>query len=187
MLKRWFRTFFDVDDVVNTPSRWLEWWRHNVAMLRCCDDSAHFWCRWRPNNKSLFKLVRTTIFLIQAWWGRHQGSKTVSTGQIGPQEPSGLIYKDFHYFFRQTCLLFLRLVTFDCKLNWQMYTSKAISKAKKSHYSLRLLWRFFNNNEMRNLLDSHFYSSLYYNAVIWLTPSLNADMKHKYHPLPFFS
>ena len=31
---------------------------------------------------------------------------------------------------------------------------------------------------MRTLLDSNFYSVLYYNAVIWLTPNLTSDLKH---------
>ena len=70
-------------------------------------------------------------------------------------------------------------VIFDCKLNWQMHAAMAISKAKKTLYALRLIKRFFNNLEMRTLLDSHFYSTLYYNSVIWLTPSLNNDTKQK--------
>jgi hypothetical protein len=45
--------------------------------------------------------------------------------------------------------------------------------------ALRLIKWFFNNLEMRKLLDSHFYSTLYYNSVIWLTPSLNNDTKQK--------
>ena len=32
---------------------------------------------------------------------------------------------------------------------------------------------------MRMLLDSNFYSVLYYNASIWLTPTLSPDMKQK--------
>ena len=31
---------------------------------------------------------------------------------------------------------------------------------------------------MRLLLDTYFYSVLYYNSVIWLTPSLKSEMKH---------
>ena len=31
---------------------------------------------------------------------------------------------------------------------------------------------------MRTLLDSNCYSILYYNAVIWLTPTLRSDLKH---------
>ena len=31
---------------------------------------------------------------------------------------------------------------------------------------------------MRMLLDSYFYSVLYYNSVIWLTPEISSKMKH---------
>ena len=68
-------------------------------------------------------------------------------------------------------------VIFDSKLNWQMHIASAISKAKIALYALRLLKRYFTPNQMRILLDSHFYSVLYYNAVIWLTPSLSSDVK----------
>ena len=68
-------------------------------------------------------------------------------------------------------------VVFCCKLNWQIHIAKAISKAKKALYALRLLKKYFTNSEMRILLDAHFYSILYYNASIWLTPSLSSDLK----------
>ena len=68
-------------------------------------------------------------------------------------------------------------VEFDSKLNWNTHVSKAISKARKSLFALRLLKKHFKNNEMRTLLDSHFYSVLYYNANIWLTPNLSSDSK----------
>ena len=68
-------------------------------------------------------------------------------------------------------------VIFDSKLNWSAHVSTAITKAKKSLYALRLLRKFFNDQEMRMLLDSYFYSILYYNAVIWLTPELSSVMK----------
>ena len=38
--------------------------------------------------------------------------------------------------------------------------------------------KYFYPNEMRTLLDSYFYSVLYYNASIWLTPDLSSVMKH---------
>ena len=68
-------------------------------------------------------------------------------------------------------------VTFDAKLTWQIHVSKTISKARQALFALRLLKRFFTNKEMRLLLDSNFYSILYYNAVIWLTPSLKSELK----------
>ena len=55
--------------------------------------------------------------------------------------------------------------------------AQSISKAKKALYALRLLKRNFNGNEMRTLLDANFYSILYYNSVIWLTPNLSSEMK----------
>ena len=68
-------------------------------------------------------------------------------------------------------------VIFDSKLNWSEHVANTISKAKKSLYALRLLRKYFNDQEMRTLLDSYFYSILYYNAVIWLTPELHNSMK----------
>ena len=68
-------------------------------------------------------------------------------------------------------------VIFDSKLNWSEHVANTICKAKKSLYALRLLRKFFNDQEMRTLLDSYFYSILYYNAVLWLTPDLNCSLK----------
>ena len=68
-------------------------------------------------------------------------------------------------------------VTFDSKLNWSSHIAKAIAKAKKALYGLRLLRKYFNKDQMRTLLDSYFYSVLYYNSVIWLTPEICSQMK----------
>ena len=68
-------------------------------------------------------------------------------------------------------------VIFDSKLNWQPHVATSIVKAKKSLFALRLLRKYFNNKEMCLLLDAHFYSVLYYNALIWLTPNLRSDLK----------
>ena len=69
-------------------------------------------------------------------------------------------------------------VVFDSKLLWDAHIASAIIKAKKALYALRLLKKYFNHTEMRTLLDSNFYSVLYYNSVIWLTPSIACDLKH---------
>ena len=68
-------------------------------------------------------------------------------------------------------------VVFDSKLNWQLHVATAITKAKKALFALRLLKKYFSPPEMRLLLDSNFYSILYYNAVIWLTPNLRSESK----------
>ena len=68
-------------------------------------------------------------------------------------------------------------VIFDSKLNWSAQVANSISKAKKSLFAIRLLKKFFNSSELRTLLDSYFYSVLYYNANIWLTPDLTNALK----------
>ena len=68
-------------------------------------------------------------------------------------------------------------VIFDCKLTWSVHIAKAINKAKKALCGLKLLKKFFGAGEMRILLDSFFYSVLYYNSCIWLTPDLSPDLK----------
>ena len=68
-------------------------------------------------------------------------------------------------------------VTFDSKLTWTPHIANCINKAKKALFALRLIRKFFNQKEMRILLDANFYSVLYYNAVIWLTPEINSSMK----------
>ena len=59
-----------------------------------------------------------------------------------------------------------------------MHVTNAISKAKKSLYALKQLKHFFPNSTMRKLIDTYFYSVLYYNASVWLSPDLNSSCKH---------
>ena len=77
---------------------------------------------------------------------------------------------------RISCCLNMSIL-FDSKLNWNSQAAQSISKAKKALFAPRLLSKNFNNHEMRTLLDANFYSVLYYNSVIWLTPALNGAMK----------
>ena len=70
-------------------------------------------------------------------------------------------------------------VIFDSKLNWNAHIAKSICKARKALLALRLLKRYFDFNEMKILLDSNFYSILYYNSIIWLTPGISADCKQR--------
>ena len=53
----------------------------------------------------------------------------------------------------------------DSKLTWSIHVANAICKAKKALFALRLIKRFFTDEEMRTLLDANFYSVLYYNSV----------------------
>ena len=68
-------------------------------------------------------------------------------------------------------------VIFDNKLTLSIHVANAISKARKAMVGLRLLRKFFNPTDMRTLVDSYFYSTLYYNSCIWLTPYLSSDLE----------
>jgi hypothetical protein len=70
-------------------------------------------------------------------------------------------------------------VTFDSKLNWNDQVSNAISKSNKTLYAIRLIKRYFAQDEIKTHLNSFYYPVLYYNAEIWLTPYLQAGPKHQ--------
>ena len=62
-------------------------------------------------------------------------------------------------------------VSFDSKLNWQTQIQQTISKSKKAIQALWLIRKYFNKQEMQQLITSNFYSILYYNSEIWHLPS----------------
>ena len=68
-------------------------------------------------------------------------------------------------------------VIFDSKLNWQSHIHMAITKARKSLQGIKLIRKFFNNKELMTLINANFYSILYFNADIWLLPSLTRPAK----------
>jgi hypothetical protein len=70
-------------------------------------------------------------------------------------------------------------VTFDSKLNLSEQVSNAIAKSNKTLYAIKMIKRFFKPNEIKILLNTHFYPVLYYNSEIWLTPYLQAGPRQQ--------
>jgi hypothetical protein len=68
-------------------------------------------------------------------------------------------------------------VIFDVKMNWHEQVSNVIKEANKSLYAIKMIKGYFNPMEIKILLDSFFYSVLFYNSEIWLLPSLNQCQK----------
>ncbi len=68
-------------------------------------------------------------------------------------------------------------VTLDSKLQWSSHVANAIQKSSKSLNAIKLLVKYFNKNELLQILTSNFYSTLYYNAEIWLSESLSYHLK----------
>ena len=72
-------------------------------------------------------------------------------------------------------------VLYDSKLNWQAQVAQTISKSKKTLHAIKLVKNYFSKKELEMLITSNFYSVLYYNCEIWLTPNL--DPRSKQHLL----
>ena len=68
-------------------------------------------------------------------------------------------------------------VLFDSKLNWQSHLQLAITKSKKALQAIKMIKKYFTKGKLLTLLISNYYSILYYNAEIWLIPSLTRQAK----------
>ena len=68
-------------------------------------------------------------------------------------------------------------IIFDCKLNWIEHVAHAIKKSNRLLCALRLLKRYLLPSEMKMLLTSNYYSSLYFNSEIQLSNNLKHELK----------
>ena len=68
-------------------------------------------------------------------------------------------------------------VMFDTRMQWDKQVSGAITKANKALNAIRLIRRYFNTNELLQLLTSNYYSILYYNSEVWMISSLKCTLK----------
>ena len=68
-------------------------------------------------------------------------------------------------------------ITFDSKLNWQTHIENATTKVKKALHAINLIQKYFNKEELLNLITSNYYSILYYNSEIWHIPSNTHNSK----------
>ena len=68
-------------------------------------------------------------------------------------------------------------VQFDSKLQWHEHIQNVRRKLKKVLQSLFLIRKYFNKSEFLTIVTSNYYSILYYNAEIWLLPTLSPNMK----------
>jgi hypothetical protein len=68
-------------------------------------------------------------------------------------------------------------VLFDSKLSWGPYVTHTIAQGNRAVYAIRIIKKYFSVKQMKILLTSYFYSVLYYNLEIWLTPFLCSELK----------
>ena len=68
-------------------------------------------------------------------------------------------------------------VIFDSKLQWINQVAQVITKSKQALHAIRIVSKYMNKLEIKQLLTSNFFSILYYNCEIWLMPSLSPALK----------
>ena len=68
-------------------------------------------------------------------------------------------------------------ILFDSTLSWSSHISQTITKSKKALHAIKLIHKYFKQNEILNLLTSNFYSILYYNSEIWHLPTLSPQLE----------
>ena len=61
-------------------------------------------------------------------------------------------------------------------MDWTSFKNN--KKANKALQAIKLIKKHFNHAELKTLITSNFYSVLYYNAEIWLIPSLKLYLKN---------
>jgi exonuclease III len=69
-------------------------------------------------------------------------------------------------------------ITFDSKLNWQIQAQNAVTKSAKSLQAIKIIKNHFTKDELMRLIIANYYSILFYNADIWLIPSLARQTKN---------
>ena len=70
-------------------------------------------------------------------------------------------------------------ILFDSKLKWGPQVQRALQKADKALNALRLIRRYFVQEELIQLITSNYYSVLYFNSEVWHIPTLNQSLQSK--------
>ena len=64
-------------------------------------------------------------------------------------------------------------IIFDTKLTWTEHVKYAIAGANKAKQALKLIAKYFTEEELLKLSTAYFYGRLYYGAKVWLLTTLN--------------
>jgi hypothetical protein len=70
-------------------------------------------------------------------------------------------------------------VIMDTTLTWHDHISNVVNNVQSKIHAIRRTQRYLLNDELLQLLKNYCYPSLYYAYNVWLTPSLNANLKSK--------
>ena len=64
-------------------------------------------------------------------------------------------------------------------MQWHYQIQNTINKSKKALNAIALIRKYFSKSQLLTVITSNYYSSLYYNAEIWMLPTLKPQLKQK--------
>ena len=70
-------------------------------------------------------------------------------------------------------------ITFDSKLQWQFQVQNTVNKCRQALTAIYMIRKYFTKEQLLQIITSNYYSILYYNAEIWLLPTLKPQLKQK--------
>ena len=70
-------------------------------------------------------------------------------------------------------------LTMDQNLKWSKHVEKVTQIGKRSLHGLRVIRKYFTENEFKSILTSSFFNKVSYGSAVWLTSGLDYKSKQK--------
>jgi hypothetical protein len=70
-------------------------------------------------------------------------------------------------------------ILFDSKLNWHDHVDRRVIEANQRLFAIKTIKNYFTQIELKTLLTSLFFSSLFYSSEVWHLSNLNAELFKK--------
>ena len=70
-------------------------------------------------------------------------------------------------------------ITMDTTLSWHEHVSTVVGRIQSRIHAIRVVQRYFEEDELLVLIKTYCYPSLYYASNVWMTPALNVNLRSK--------
>ena len=138
--------------------------------------------RWNANLQLLIIDMERSIEMITKWL-RQSGLKVndmkTEICLFHRNDPRPIELNINHNLLKSKDQINVLGIIFDSKLQWHLQINNAISKSRKALHAISLIKKYFSQNELLAMITSNYLSILYYNADVWLLPTLKPQLKQK--------
>ena len=70
-------------------------------------------------------------------------------------------------------------VVFDATMKWNQQIESTLKKANSAKFAIKMTAKYFSKKELNDIITACYFSILYYNADIWMIPTLSPALKQK--------